>query len=85
VSPGKEKGIWLLRKGQEVLILASLVYLTVSQVNILIEKEQLETDNKAYLSSVKLTGAGLLGRGLYRWLRRRKAFIDKSRFSIYLL
>ncbi len=83
----KEKGIWLLRKGQDALILAGVGYLAVSQVNSLIEREQFETDNQVYLSSAHLVAAGLLCRGLDRVLRRRKVHINinKSRYRIYLL
>jgi hypothetical protein len=81
----KEKGIWLLRKGQDILILAGLGYLTVSQLNSLIEREKFETDEKVFSSSANMVAAGLLCRGLDRLLRGRKARIDKSRFGIYFL
>lgn len=74
----KEKGIWPLRKGRDLLILAGLGFLAVAQVNSFLQPEKLAVEHKVYVNSTRLVAGGL-----DRMLRQRKARIGRK-YKIHL-
>lgn len=80
----KENGIYLLRKGQDLLILGGLGYFVVSQLNNLIAPGEYSLDKQDLRVSSLLVGGGLLCTGADRLFRKRKVRIG-SRFRIYLM
>ncbi len=80
----KEKGIWLLRKGQDMFIAVGLGFLLVSQTNRLIDPDKFKKENKEFQYSAALVSGGLICRGLDRTIRKRKVRVG-SRFGIYLI
>jgi len=79
----KERGIWILRKGQDMLILVGLGLFAVSQVNTIIKPREFKMENKVYTNSGKMLAGGLFCRGLDRTLRPRKVRI-RHKFAVYL-
>lgn len=79
-----EKGIWILRKGQDLLSLAGVVYFSVSQINALYETGELETDRSVSRTSISLLAGDLDCRIMDRTLRPRKVRIG-NRYRVYLV
>lgn len=80
----KEPGIYLLRRGQDLLILAGAGYFAISQINHLIETGEFTDDRQVNGVSGALVGGGLLCAAADRILRKRKIPLEGGRFSISL-
>lgn len=81
----KEKGIWTLRKSQDLLLIAGLGYFTIAHINIPIETGVFALDKRvARASAIMLTGS-LISYGLDRTLRRRKIPVNGKKFSASLV
>ena len=81
---GNETGIYLLRKGRDLLFLAGLGYFTVSQLNSITQTGKFLGDEGVLRVSGVLAGAGLLCGVLDRVFLRRKLPVGGERFSIAL-
>lgn len=81
----KEKGVYVLRKGQDLLLLAGLGYFTVSHMNVPLDTGEFGLDREASKDSGILVAGGLLCSGLDRLLHRRKLPVNSNRFSISLI
>lgn len=81
---GKEKGIYVLRKGQDLLLLAGLGYFAVSQLNALVFPGEYRVDNQTLKVSGALVAGGLACTGIDRALRKRKVRPGRN-FSIYMI
>lgn len=81
----KEKGVWLLRKGQDLLLLAGIGYFTVAHVNIPIETGAFALDRSVARTSAIMVAGGLLCRGVDRILHRRKIPLNRGRFGVSLI
>lgn len=82
---GKETGVYLLRKGQDLLILAGLGYFTITQLNSLTETGRFYTGEGVLKVSGGLVAAGLLCTALDRTLLRRKLPVGGEKFSVSLI
>ena len=82
---GKEKGVWILRKGQDLLILAGLGYFTVAHVNIPVETGRFALDQEVARTSGLMVAGGVVCRGLDRLLHRRKVPVSGRRFGVTLI
>jgi hypothetical protein len=80
----KEKGIWVLRKGQDMLVLTGMGIIAVLQANRIISPDNYTGNKIAYKNSAALVTSGLICRSLDRTIRKRKVPIGK-RFGIYLM
>ncbi len=80
----KEKGIWVLRKGQDMLVIVGLGLFLVSQTNRLINPEKFKKENKEFEYSAALVSSGLICRGLDRTIRKRKVRVGRK-FGLYLV
>jgi hypothetical protein len=81
----KEKGIWVLRTSQNLLLLAGLGYFAVAHVNIPIETGKVGFDPHVARTSAILVGGGLLSRGLDRTLRKRRLPVQGKRYQLSLI
>jgi hypothetical protein len=81
---GKEKGIYVLRKGRDLLVLAGLGYFAVSQLNALILPGDYRVDHQTLKVSGALVAGGLVCAGIDRALRKRKVRPGRS-FRIYMI
>ena len=80
----KESGIYLLRKGQDLLILAGVGYFTISQLNSLVYHGEFAGGSRVVGVSGALVAGGLVCTALDRAFRKRKLPVGGSRFSISL-
>ena len=81
----KEKGVWVLRKGQDLLLIAGLGYFTVAHVNIPIETGELAVDREVARVSAGMLAGGLICTALDRLLHRRKVAVGSRRFTIAII
>lgn len=81
----KESGIYLLRKGQDLLIIAGVGYFTIAQLNTLIETGKFAGGNRVVGVSAGLVAGGLFCAALDRLFRKRKVAVGGGRFSISLI
>lgn len=81
----KESGIYLLRKGQDLLILAGVGYFAISQLNSLVYYGEFAGGSRVMGVSGALVAGGLVCTALDRTLRKRKLPVGGSRFSISLI
>ena len=79
----KERGIWILRKGQDMLVLVGLGLFGISLVNKIIQPQEFKIEDKVYTKSANMIAGGLIFRGLDRTLRPRKVRVGRK-FSAYL-
>lgn len=69
---GKEKGVWILRKGRDLLTLAGTGYYAVSGFNRLLEGGDAGGSQPVLRTSAGLVASGMLCGVLDRVVRRRK-------------
>ena len=81
----QEEGVWVLRKGQDLLLLAGLGYFAVAHINIPIETGEFGLDRKVGKDSGMMVAGGLFCGALDRLLHRRKLPVNSGRFSISLV
>lgn len=81
----KESGIYLLRKGQDLLIIAGVGYFTIAQLNTLIETGKFAGGDQVLGVSAGLVTGGLVCAALDRVFRKRKVAVGGRRFSISLI
>ena len=81
----KEKGVWALRKGQDLLLIAGLGYFTVVHINVPIETGRFGLDREAAQSSLSMLAGSFLCWSVDRVLRKRHIPINSRRFNASLI
>jgi hypothetical protein len=80
----KEKGIWGLRKGRDLLSLAGAGYIAVTQFNNLLDNQESGGNEKVLRVGAGLLAGGILCGLLDRGFRKRKLPIGKK-FGVLII
>ena len=81
----KENGIYLLRKGQDLFLLAGAGYFFVNHVNVLIDPGDFRFDKQVTRTSAAFVFASFTCGALDRAFRKRKVRIGEGMYSISLI